>query len=91
MPCDQGEAQTELDRGDRRADRPVHPTRRSRPHSFRLWPRVHSAASQGLDRSRRCQNRLHRAGITLGERLLRKLQCSAPRRTAQRRGRVLTT
>jgi transposase InsO family protein len=32
-----------------------------------------------------CQDRLHRARITLGERILRKLQRPVPRRAAQRR------
>ena len=38
-----------------------------------------------MDRRRRSQDRLHRAGKSVGEWLLRKLQRKAARRTAQRR------
>ena len=42
------------------------------------WPGVHCAEGAGLDRGGRCQDRIHRARIPLGERILRKLQCSVP-------------
>ena len=37
-------------------------------------PRVHCREGQGLDRRRRREDRVHRAGLTLGKRLLRELQ-----------------
>ncbi len=46
---------------------------------------VRSAGDSRLDRRHRRQNRLHRAGIALGEWILRELECQAPLRAAQRR------
>ena len=54
-------------------------------HSFRQWPGVRRRCSSRMDRRRRSQDRLHRTWKPVGERLLRKLQRQAARRTAQRR------
>ena len=59
-------------------------------HKVRQWRRIHRRIHRRkgprLDRVRRGKDRLHRNGITLGERILRKLQRPIPRRTPQRRG-----
>jgi len=71
---DTGEAEAELDRGHRRADRSVYLTRRARLHQVRQRTRVHCRGRQGLDQGRRGQDGLHRASIAAGKRILRKLQ-----------------
>ena len=43
-----------------------------------LRPGVHRAEGARLDRAGGGEDRLHRAGVTLGERLLRELQCALP-------------
>jgi hypothetical protein len=43
-----------------------------------LWCRIYCQESKGLDRGCRCQNRVHHTRLTLGERLLRKLQRPLP-------------
>jgi hypothetical protein len=48
-------------------------------------PEFVAKAVQTLDHRRRSEDRLHRARLTLGERLHRKLQPEAPGRAAQRR------
>ncbi len=50
-----------------------------RIHQVGQRPGVHCPESAGLDRRRRGQDRLHRARITLGKRILRKLQRQVPR------------
>jgi transposase InsO family protein len=54
------------------------------PGSFRQRPGVHRQDSARVDRRCWCQDRLHRAGQSVGERLLREFQLEAARRTAQR-------
>jgi putative transposase len=52
-------------------------------HQIRQRPGVRCSGRQGLDQSRWRKDRLHRTRVTLGERILRKLQCPVPRRVAQ--------
>jgi len=53
-------------------------------HSLRQRPGVHRQSRAEVDRGCRRKDRIHRAGKSLGERLLRELQLEAARRTAQR-------
>ena len=53
-------------------------------HPLRQRPGVRRRGRQAVDRCSRRPNRLHRAGLTLGERLHRELQCPAPRRAPER-------
>ena len=53
---------------------PVRPARRAWTHPVRQWPGVRGHGRAGVDRRGRRQNRLHRAGQPLGERLHRELQ-----------------
>ena len=71
--------------GHRRADRPVHPARH--PGTYIRsdnGPEFVAEAVQAVDRCGRRPHRLHRAGLTLGERLYRELQCPAARRAPER-------
>ena len=63
-----------VDRRHRHAVGPLHPARRARPHPLRQWSGVHRQGRAGVDRRGRRQDRLHRAGQPLGERLYRELQ-----------------
>ena len=74
-----------LHRRYRCAHRPIHPARATSLHPFRQRRGVHSPGSPRLDRRRWYQDCLRRTGVTLGERILRKLQCPFLGRTAQRR------
>ena len=62
------------DRRHRRAVGPVHPARRARAHPVRQRPGVRRQGGAGVDRRGRREDRLHRAGQPLGERLHRELQ-----------------
>jgi hypothetical protein len=62
-----------------------HPARCSCVHTIRQWSGVRCPCSPRLDHGRRREDRLHRARLTLGEWILRKLQRQVPRRTARRR------
>ncbi len=88
----------QLNRRAGRIDRSVHPARPAGIYQIRQWPGIYRSEGAGLDRCRGRQNRLHRTWVTplndckqslagqrMGERILRKLQCPIPRRTAQRR------
>src|SRR6266545_2660646 len=66
--------QAQGDRCDRRSVRPLHPARRPRSHPVRQWTGVRRQGRAGMDRGCRCQDRLHRAGQPVGERLHRELQ-----------------
>ena len=50
-----------------------------RIHKIGQWPGIYCPESAGLDRRRGRQDRLHRARITLGKWILRKLQRPVPR------------
>ena len=62
-----------------------HSARRSGTHSIGQWAGVHRQGAAGLDRRGRCQDRLHRARQSVGERFRGEFQRSASRRTARRR------
>src|SRR5262245_39848388 len=70
-PC---RAQAQGDRCDRRSVRPLHPVWHSRSHPLRQRTGVRGQGRAGMDRVCRCQDRLHRAGQSLGEWLHRELQ-----------------
>ena len=54
-----------------------------RIYQVRQWAGIYCSEGEGLDRSGRHQDGLHRTRITLGKWMLRKLQRPVPRRTAQ--------
>ena len=89
MPGHQGEAEAERNRSDRCSDGPVHPAWRASIYSFRQRPRVRCSGREGPDRRCWCRDCQHQAGIILGERILRKLQCTRQGRTAERRNLLL--
>jgi len=76
---------------NRCSDGPVHLARPSCPFQVGQRPRVHSSGFSRLDCGGRSQDGLHRTRLALGERVLRKLQCPVPRRTAERRDILLST
>src|SRR5262249_11178254 len=86
-PC---RAQAQGDRCDRRSVRPLHPVWHSRSHPLRQRTGVRGQGRAGMDRVCRCQDRLHRAGQSLGEWLHRELQRAPSRRAARRRNLLLT-
>ena len=67
-----------------RADRPVHPARHPGIHPLRQRPGVSRRACAAVGCCSRRPHRLHRAGLTLGDRLYRELQCAAARRAPHR-------
>ena len=73
MPGDPDRPQAELHRRHRRPVGPVHPPRHPWPYPLGPWPRVHRQGRAGVDCRRWRPRRVHRAGIALGERLLREL------------------
>ena len=60
------------------------PARHSGVHPLRQRPGVRRRGRAALDRCGGVPHRLHRAGLTLGERLYRELQCAATRRAPER-------
>jgi hypothetical protein len=80
----------QLDRRSRCIDRSLHHARTARIHPLGQRPEVRRHVRPGLDRRGRREHRLHRAGLTLGERLRRELQCTAQGRTAQRGNLLLS-
>src|SRR3954463_6075958 len=70
-------SQAQGHRRHRRALGLVHPTRRAWPHPLRQRPGVHRQGRPRMDLGGRRQDRLHRSGQPLGERLRRELQCPA--------------
>src|SRR5262249_10055654 len=85
-PC---RPQAQGDRCDRRSVRPLHPAWRSCSHPLRQRTGVRGQGRAGMDRGGRRQDRLHRAGQSLGERLHRELQRAPSRRAARRRNLLL--
>src|SRR6516164_1522938 len=81
--------QAQGDRCDRRSVRPLHPAWRSCSHPLRQRTGVRGQGRAGMDRGCRRQDRLHRAGQSLGERLHREFQRAPSRRAARRRNLLL--
>ena len=65
-----GRPEAPIDRRHRRLVRSLHPARCAGSYTVRQWPGVHRKGGAGMDRRRRREDRLHRAGVPLGERLL---------------------
>lgn len=49
------------------------------PYSFGQWPGVHRQGATGVDRDSGCQDSLHHAGQSMGERLLQEFPLETPR------------
>jgi hypothetical protein len=77
-------SQAQLDRCPRRADRSLHPEGTTRLNPLRQLSRFRCQSCPGLDYGGRRQDRRHRARLSLGERLRRKLQYTVQGRIAQR-------
>ncbi|CAA9375202.1 MAG: Integrase, partial [uncultured Nocardioidaceae bacterium] len=85
VPGDPGGAQAEGGGRHRPPVRPVHPARRARAHPVRQRARVREQGGAEVDRGGRRQDRLHRAGQSVGERLRGELQRPPARRAVERR------
>ena len=80
-----GEAETQLHRCYRRANRSVHPAGATGLHPFRQLTRVRRRNCLRLDCRCWGTDRLYRPSIAMGKWLLRELQCPVQGRAAQRR------
>ena len=83
-PGDPGSAEALFNRRYRLADRPVHPARHPVLDPFRQWPGVRRLGCQAVGCCGWGPDCLHRAGLTLGERLHREFQCLTARRAPER-------
>ena len=71
---DQSEEKAQFDGCDRRFDGLIHRSRCFNLQPLRQWAGVYCSSCQAMDQGRRRKDRLYRARVTLGERLLRELK-----------------